>query len=191
MCSLIKCVGLKLISAIVIVELFVYVSPLAKDDFTVNDFDVMPMGMNALAFAEHSMCENEQIIWANSAKFWISCLNCLPRLGYRRRSLTPLSLSLLANYGSKEAIDSISSLQIGFQTTDSVFRHCIVTPRRRSHSMSSNGIDIKNNNNGAHISAHNGACRSDNKPRTKPPTVSLRGYSTVRLLIVLDLGIHR
>lgn len=87
-------------------------------------------------------------------------------LDYRRGSLSPLSLSLLANFGSRDAIDSIGALQIGFQNTDAIFqRNRAITPRRRTHSMSSNG-NIPINGNGVHKSP---------QPRAKPPTVSRDG----------------
>lgn len=90
---------------------------------------------------------------------------------YRRRSLSPLSLSLLANFGSKDAINSIGNFQIGFQTTDALFQRCSITPRRRTHSMSSNGTNAQNGN-GVH-KEENGTLNSLDKPKAKPPSVTL------------------
>jgi hypothetical protein len=85
--------------------------------------------------------------------------------GSRRRSLSPLSLSLLANYGSKEAINSITPFQISPQNTDLIFRRSSITPRRRFHSMTG-----EMNGNGVHVNGK--ASPTTNKPPAKPPTVS-------------------
>ncbi|KAI6173271.1 BPL/LPL catalytic domain-containing protein [Aphelenchoides besseyi] len=81
----------------------------------------------------------------------------------RRRSLSPLSLSLLANYGSKEAIDSISSQNFGSISTDAIFQRnrANVAPKRRFHNMP-NGEATADESNGVHV---------EDKPRAKPPTV--------------------
>ncbi|CAD5215981.1 unnamed protein product [Bursaphelenchus xylophilus] len=79
-----------------------------------------------------------------------------PHSDTRRRSLSPLSLSLLANYGSQEQIGLVSA-QDAPLTTDFVFRRrrSTATSRRRFHSMSSSA---------------NGD-ESSGKPKAKPPTV--------------------
>ncbi|KAI6205134.1 hypothetical protein M3Y94_00758200 [Aphelenchoides besseyi] len=81
----------------------------------------------------------------------------------RRRSLSPLSLSLLANYGSKEAIDSISPQNFGSISTDAIFQRnrANVAPKRRFHNMP-NGETTADEQNGVHV---------EDKPRAKPPTV--------------------
>ncbi|KAI6226165.1 BPL/LPL catalytic domain-containing protein [Aphelenchoides fujianensis] len=81
----------------------------------------------------------------------------------RRRSLSPLSLTLLANYGSKEAIDSISSQHFAALSTDAIFQRnkTQAAPKRRVHTMS-NGETPDGGQNGA---------PADEKPRMKPPTV--------------------
>ncbi|KAI6189336.1 BPL/LPL catalytic domain-containing protein [Aphelenchoides fujianensis] len=81
----------------------------------------------------------------------------------RRRSLSPLSLTLLANYGSKEAIDSISSQHFAALSTDAIFQRnkTQAAPKRRVHTMS---------NGDAPAGGQNGT-PADEKPRMKPPTV--------------------
>ena len=116
----------------------------------------------------------------------------------RRRSLSRLGLTLLANYGSKEAINSaIASTSAQTLSTDAVFRcsRNVIVPRSRLQSamVAENGAAAAASSSSAAATSHNGdntsalhvkeanaACASSNSsggssgggaPRTKPPSI--------------------
>ncbi|KAH7703446.1 Protein BPL-1 c, partial [Aphelenchoides avenae] len=104
----------------------------------------------------------------------------------RRRSLSPLTLSILENYGSKEALEQISygSPAKNFLCSDSIFRRSITPSRRRFCSQ-----PRRENNN---LPATNGATDAVTpRPKPKPPTILVYTGDQQELFSKISVALQR